>query len=145
MAEVAYPDHAARSRKELAARFANLFMICFRGGDISGMHVALTAFTHVCHGLHWWSMKAEIARDLRHYILNEGFPQTDEIQLDWLLNHYFEQPHFGNESVLLAWYQRIDDEWVLRRKLRELFPEKLSSELSEMIVQEKRQKRDAHE
>jgi len=142
MAEVLYPDHAARSRKELAARFANLFMICFRGGDISGMHVTLTAFTHVCHGLHWWSQRVDIERDLRHYILHEGFPVSDEPQLDWLLNHYFEQPQFGNESLLLTWYQKIDDEWVLRRKLRELFPEKSSSELTELIVQEK-QKRDS--
>jgi len=137
MTEVPFPDPTARGRKELAARFANLFMICFRGGDISGMHVALTAFTHVCHGLHWWNYRAEIARELRHYIVHEGFPEAGEPQLDWLLNHYFEQPQFGNESLLLTWYQKIDDEWVLRRKLRELFPEKTSSELTEMIVQEK--------
>lgn len=137
MTEIPFPDPADRRRKELAARFANLFMICFRGGDISGMHVALTAFTHVCHGLHWWNYRVEIARELRHYIVHEGFPESAEPQLDWLLNHYFEQPQFGNESLLLTWYQKIDDEWVLRRKLRELFPEKSSSELTEMIVQEK--------
>jgi hypothetical protein len=137
MIDTNFSEAVLRNKKELAARFANLFMICYRGGDISGMHVTLTAFTHVCHALHWWGSRAEIARDLRHYLVGEGFPAAEEVQLDWLLNHYFENAQFGSESLLLAWYQKIDDEWVLRRKLRELFPDKSSSELTEMIVQER--------
>lgn len=123
-------------QKELAARFASLFMICYRRRDITGMHVSLTAFTHTLHALGLWEIKAIIREQMRAYILVESFPMAEVKALDWLLNHYFELPNEGDESHLLNWYQSLDDEWILRKKLRDLFPEKTSSELTPLIAEE---------
>ena len=129
--------------QELAGRYASLFMICYRRRDISGLHIALTAFTHTLHALKVWSQKQQIMQSTRAYILHEGFPLAEQKALDWLLNHYFEQPNSADESNLLAWYQALDDEWVLRKKLREMFPDKPSSELTRLIAAE--QNRQHHE
>lgn len=126
----------AQCEKELAARFASLFMICYRRRDISGMHIALTAFTHTLHTLKLWGIKASIRDQMRAYILQESFPMPEVKALDWLLNHYFEQENDGDESHLLNWYQSLDDEWILRKKLRDMFPDKASSELTPLIAAE---------
>ena len=130
------PDAQGVMEKELAARFASLFMICYRRRDISGMHVSLTAFTHVLHTLNLWGIKALIRDQMHAYIMLEAFPEAEVKALDWLLNHYFELPNEGDESHLLNWYQSLDDEWILRKKLREMFPDKASSELTPLIAEE---------
>ena len=122
--------------QELAGRFANLFMICYRRRDMSGMHVTLTAFTHSLHALKVWPDKLAIMQQTKNYILMESFPVAALKPLEWLLNHYFEQPNDGDESQLLLWYQSIDDEWVLRKKLREMFPDKPNSVLTALIAAE---------
>lgn len=122
--------------KELAARFASLFMICYRRRDITGMHVTLTAFSHALHTLKLWQMKSLIRDQMHAYIMMEAFPVDEVKALDWLLNHYFELPNEGDETHLLNWYQSIDDEWILRKKLREMFPDKSSSELTPLIAEE---------
>ncbi len=126
----------AAVEQELAGRFASLFMICYQRRDISGMHIALTAFTHTLHALHLWAHKVLIKDQMRAYILHAGFPVAESKALDWLLNHYFESDNNSDESVLLQWYQSLDDEWVLRKKLREMFPDKQSSELTPLIAEE---------
>ncbi len=122
--------------KELAGRYASLFMICYRRKDISGMHVSLTAFTHVLHSLGLWPDKAAIMRATQHYIMLEGFAEEEQLYLQWLLNHYFEQENAHDESFLLQWYQHLDDEWVLRKKLRELFPDHSNTQLTLMIAEQ---------
>ena len=122
--------------KELAGRFASLFIMCYQRCDISGMHITLTAFTHTLHGLKLWENKKAIMDETRAYILLGGFPEAELKALDWLLNHYFEQPNDGDESVLLNWYQALDDEWILRKKLHNLFPDKPNSELTRLIAAE---------
>jgi hypothetical protein len=124
--------------KELSARFANLFMICYQRRDISGIHVTLTALTHTLHPLNLSGQKAEVSQELRRYLLLGGFPVAESAALDWLLNHYLGQGNAGDESMLLAWYQSLDDEWVLRKKLREMFPNKANSELTALIAAEKK-------
>ncbi|NRB42784.1 MAG: hypothetical protein HRU20_30660 [Pseudomonadales bacterium] len=124
------------TEKELAARFASLFMICYRCRDISGMHVTLTAFTHTLHALGLWTNKAQIRDQMHSYIMLETFPVAEVKALDWLLNHYFELPNDGEETHLLNWYQSLDDEWILRKKLRDMFPDKTSSELTPLIAEE---------
>lgn len=123
-------------QKELAARYASLFMICYRRRDISGMHISLTAFTHVLHSLKLWPEKATVMQQMQHYIELEGFPQQELTPLQWLLNHYFEQPNSHDESFLLGWYQQLDDEWVLRKKLRSLFPQHSNSQLTLLIAEQ---------
>lgn len=122
--------------KELAGRYASLFMICYRRKDISGMHISLTAFTHVLHSLGLWPEKAVIMQAMRHYIVLDGFAAEEHWYLQWLLNHYFEQENEHDESFLLPWYQHLDDEWVLRKKLRELFPQHSNSQLTLMIAEQ---------
>jgi len=122
--------------KELAGRYASLFMICYRRKDISGMHICLTAFTHVLHSLGLWADKAAIMQATQHYILLEGFAEEELMYLQWLLNHYFEQENDHDESFLLQWYQHLDDEWVLRKKLRELFPDHSNTQLTLMIAEQ---------
>lgn len=122
--------------RELSARHANLFYICYCSQDISGMHIALTAFAHTLHALNLWSIKQRLLSDIKGYILEEGFPVGEQKALDWLLSHYLELNNDHDESILLRWYQDIDDEWVLRRKLRQMFPEKSSSELTFFIAAE---------
>jgi hypothetical protein len=124
-------------QKELAARYASLFMLCYQRKDISGMHITLTACTHTLHALSLWSLKRSFMEDLRHYILLASFPEDELKALDWLLHHYFEQLNSVDESALLNWYQSLDDEWILRKKLRSLFPEKQNSELTVLIAAEK--------
>lgn len=126
----------AAVQKELAGRYANLFMICYQRRDISGMHITLTAFTHVLHTLQLWDNKREIMRQMHGFILHEGFPEDQQPALDWLLNHYFEQPQDNeeDETVLLPWYQSLDDEWVLRKKLRNLFPQHSNTQLTLLIA-----------
>lgn len=126
----------SETEKELAARFASLFMICYRRRDISGMHVSLTAFTHTLNALGMWDVKALIRDQMHAYILLESFPVAEVKALDWLLNHYFELSNDGDESHLLNWYQSLDDEWILRKKLRDMFPDKMSSELTPLIAEE---------
>lgn len=123
-------------QKELAARYASLFMICYRRRDISGMHISLTAFTHVMHSLNLWPQKDHIMQQMQHFILLEGFPQEELAALQWLLNHYFEQSNSHDESLLLGWYQQLDDEWVLRKKLRSLFPQHSNSQLTLLIAEQ---------
>lgn len=123
-------------QKELAARYASLFMICYRRRDISGMHITFTAFTHVLHSLNLWAKKESIMQQMRHFILLDNFPETEIVPLTWLLNHYFEQANTHDESLLLAWYQQLDDEWVLRNKLRSLFPEHSNSQLTLLIAEQ---------
>lgn len=127
---------SAATEKELAGRYANLFMICYKRRDISGIHITFTAFTHTLHALTMWEHKKSIMDDTKKYILLEGYPVNEVAALDWLLNHYFEQENTADESALLNWYQSIDDEWVLRKKLREMFPNKLNSELTVLIATE---------
>lgn len=122
--------------KELAGRYASLFMICYKRRDISGIHIAFTAFTHTLHALNVWDQKQAIMEETKKYILLTGFPEDEIMALDWLLNHYFEQENTADESALLNWYQSLDDEWVLRKKLREMFPDKLNSELTVLIAAE---------
>jgi hypothetical protein len=122
--------------KELAARFASLFMIAYRRGDISALHISLTAFTHTLHALGVWGEKQAISEQFTGFVLHEGFPLAEQAQLSWMVNHYFEQANAEDESCLLNWYQALDDEWVLRKKLREMFPEKNNSELTQLIAQE---------
>lgn len=124
-------------QKELAARYASLFMICYRRRDISGMHISFTAFTHVLHSLNMWGEKLSVMQQMRHFILLDNYPQSELVALDWLLNHYFEQANEHDESLLLGWYQDLDDEWVLRNKLRRLFPEHTSSQLTLLIAEQK--------
>jgi hypothetical protein len=121
---------------EIVARYASLFMICYRRRDISGMHVTFTALTHSLHALQCWANKTDLAAQCLHYILLDGFPELEKPALQWLINHYFEQINDADESCLLNWYQSIDDEWVLRKKLREMFPDKLNSELTVLIAEE---------
>lgn len=132
-------------QKELAARYANLFMICYKRSDISGMHITFTAFTHVLHTLKLWENKRDIMQQMRGYILHEGFPEAEVAALDWLLNHYFEQPQDNeeDETVLLPWYQSLDDEWVLRKKLRNLFPEHSNTQLTLLIADQLQKQTDA--
>ena len=132
--------------KELSARYASLFMICYKRGDVSAMHITFTAFTHTLHALKVWDRKQEVMELTKAYILHDGFP-VDEIKaLQWLLNHYFEQPNEGDESILLNWYQYLDDEWVLRKKLREMFPDKTNSELTALIaIEQAKQNEKAHD
>ena len=127
---------SAALQKELAARYASLFMICYRRRDISGMHITFTAFTHVLHSLKLWDNKAAISQEMRHFIILEGYPDSEAVPLNWLLNHYFEQHNDHDESLLLAWYQQLDDEWVLRNKLRRLFPEHSNSQLTRLIAEQ---------
>jgi hypothetical protein len=124
------------TQKELAGRYASLFMICYQRRDISGMHITLTAFTHTLHALKLWENKKAIMEETRAYIMVGGFPEAEIKALDWLLHHYFEQPNDTEETALLNWYQALDDEWVLRKKLRALFPEKQNSELTVLIAAE---------
>ena len=130
------PQLTTEMVQELSARCASLFMICYRRGDISGMHIVLTAFTHTLYGLKLWSEVADISGMILGYILLEGFPKSEEKAVQWLLNHYFDQVNEQDESCLLNWYQALDDEWVLRKKLRELFPGKPNSELTLYIAAE---------
>lgn len=125
-----------QTQKELAGRYASLFMICYQRRDISGMHITLTAFTHTLHALKLWDHKKSIMDETRSYIMIGGFPEIEIKALDWLLHHYFEQPNETEETALLNWYQALDDEWVLRKKLRALFPEKQNSELTVLIAAE---------
>ena len=124
-------------QKQLAGRYANLFMICYHQSDISGMHIAFTALTHTIYALKLWVKRKSFAEQLCHYASLEGFPENEMYALEWLVNHYFELPNEHDESILLTWYQAIDDEWVLRKKLRKMFPEKSNSELTELIFSEK--------
>ena len=124
--------------KELAGRLASLFMICYRRRDISGIHIAFTSFTHMLHALKVWDSKDVIMADTKAYILHEGFPVAEIKALEWLLNHYFEQKNEVEEEALLNWYQSLDDEWVLRNKLREMFPDKENSELTLLIAEEQK-------
>jgi len=121
---------------ELCARYANLFMLCYLKKDITGMHIALTAFTHTLHALQLWGHKQRLMLEMKAFVMAGGFPISEHKALDWLLHHYFEQVNDTDESVLLNWYQSIDDEWVLRKKLHKLFPDMSSSELSTYIVTE---------
>lgn len=127
---------SAQLVKELAGRYASLFMICYKRRDVSGIHITFTAFTHTLHALNVWDLKKVIRDDTRKYILIAGFPEDEVKALDWLLNHYFEQENTADESALLNWYQSLDDEWVLRKKLRDMFPDKLNSELTVLIAAE---------
>lgn len=127
-----------QTRKELSARYASLFMMCYQRRDISGMHITLTAFTHTLHALKLWEAKKAIMEETRGYILIGGFPELELKALDWLLHHYFEQPNDTEETALLNWYQALDDEWILRKKLRALFPEKQNSELTLLIAAEQK-------
>lgn len=129
--------------KQLAARFANLFMLCYRQQDISGMHVTFTAFTHTLHGLDLWTAKKEFQQLMRHYLCLEKFPEAEMPYMDWLLNHYLEQENHYDESFLLPWYQTLDDEWMLRKKLKQLFPEKSNTQLSAWIVAEQQKTKDS--
>lgn len=122
--------------KELSARYASLFMIAYRRGDVSAMHITLTALTHTLHALGLWQDKKSIAEQCFGYVLQDGYPVDETSALRWLINHYFEQHNEQDESCLLNWYQSLDDEWVLRKKLREMFPEKSNSELTQLIAQE---------
>jgi hypothetical protein len=130
--------NAAQTQKELAGRYASLFMICYQRRDISGMHITLTAFTHTLHALQLWSAKKAIMEETKNYILVGGFPEVEVQALDWLLHHYFEQENSHDEDVLLNWYQSLDDEWILRKKLRALFPDKQNSELTVLIAAEQK-------
>ena len=125
-----------QTQKELAGRFASLFMMCYQRCDISGMHITLTAFTHTLHALKLWDNKKSIMEETRGYVLLGGFPDAELKALDWFFNHYFEQPNEGDESLLLNWYQSLDDEWILRKKLHSLFPDKQNSELTRLIAAE---------
>ena len=129
---------SSRVVTELAGRYANLFMICYKRRDISGIHIAFTAFTHTLHALSLWDNKVGIMEETRKFVLLSGFPEEEVKALDWLLNHYFEQNNEVDESALINWYQSLDDEWVLRNKLREMFPDKLSSELTVLIAAEQK-------
>lgn len=122
--------------KQISGRFASLIMICYQRKDISGIHIALTAYTHTLHAVGLWGDAATIKDQTRVYILQAGFPMAEIKALDWLLNHYFELPNESDESLLLNWYQSLDDEWVVRKKLREMFPEKKNSELTQYIAAE---------
>ena len=121
---------------ELAGRYASLFHICYKRSDISGMHISLTAFTHTLHALNLWDRKEAIMQETKKYILLVGFPESEVKALDWLLEHYFDPESESDESALLNWYQSLDDEWLLRKKLREMFPEKANSELTALIAAE---------
>lgn len=134
--EVPAKPVSVQTRKELSGRFASLFMLCYQRRDISGMHIALTAITHTLHALKLWDTKQAVMEEARAYILLGGFPEAELKALDWLLHHYFEQPNAGDEAVLLNWYQSLDDEWILRKKLRNLFPDKQNSELTLLIAAE---------
>lgn len=126
----------AHTQKELAGRYASLFMMCYQRRDISGMHITLTAFTHTLHALKLWENKKAIMDETRTYIVLAGFPEAQIKALEWLLHHYFEQANEIDETALLGWYQALDDEWILRKKLRALFPDKQNSELTLLIAAE---------
>lgn len=121
-------------QKEISARYANLFMICYQNRDISGIHITFTAFTHTLHALQLWEQKKAFMLEMRDYIMQQQFPLEEIKALDWLLHHYFEQVNEVEESALLNWYQSLDDEWILRKKLKTLFPDKTNSELTLLIA-----------
>lgn len=121
---------------ELAARFASLFMINYRRGDISGLHVSLTALTHALYALQLWDDRAFIAQQYQLYALQEGFPEAQFFAINWLVNHYFDWDNIDAEAVLIPWYQNLDDEWVLRKQLKQMFPDKTNSELSVLIAEQ---------
>lgn len=127
-------------QNELAARHASLFMICYRRRDISGIHISLTALTHVLNTLKLWPERQAVSRRLRSFILQQAFPEAELPALDWLLQHYFsdDSQDSSDETVMLPWYQSLDDEWVLRNKLRSLFPEHSNSQLTLLIAEQQR-------
>ncbi|HEY9033407.1 MAG TPA: hypothetical protein VIN71_05695 [Pseudomonadales bacterium] len=127
-------------QNELAARHASLFMICYRRRDISGIHISLTALTHVLNTLKLWPERQAVSRRLRSFILQQAFPEAELPALDWLLQHYFsdDPQDSSDETVMLPWYQSLDDEWVLRNKLRSLFPEHSNSQLTLLIAEQQR-------
>lgn len=127
-------------QNELAARHASLFMICYRRRDISGIHISLTALTHVLNTLKLWPERQAVSRRLHSFILQQAFPEAELPALDWLLQHYFsdDSQDSSDETVMLPWYQSLDDEWVLRNKLRSLFPEHSNSQLTLLIAEQQR-------
>ena len=129
-------DDKQATEQELAARYADLFLICYQRRDISGMHITFTAFTHVLHCLKMWDRRKNIMQQTEHYILLNGFPEAELPALQWLLRHYFEQGKDGSEDELLAWYQMLDDEWVLRKKLKDMFPQYSNTQLTILIAEE---------
>lgn len=123
-------------RQELAGRFSSLFMIAYKSQDISGMHVSLTGFSHSLYCLHAMGDAKALAQVFIDYALYENFPESESYALTWLVRHYLELGNEHDESLLLSWYQSLDNEWVLRRQLKKRFPEKKSSEISALILQE---------
>ena len=122
--------------KELAGRFSSLFMMGYNAQDISAMHVSLTGLSHSLYCLHAMNDAKQLAQVFIDYARFESFPESEEYALKWLVQHYLELGNEHDESLLLSWYQSLDNEWVLRRQLKKRFPEKKSSEISALILQE---------
>lgn len=122
--------------QELAGRFSSLFMIAYKSQDISAMHVSLTGLSHSLYCLHAMNEARALAQVFIDYAFYENFPETETYALKWLVQHYLELGNEHDESLLLSWYQSLDNEWVLRRQLKKRFPDKKSSEISALILQE---------
>jgi hypothetical protein len=130
-------DHLTdESWREISGRYANLFVHCYKKRDVTGMQVTVTALTHLCYGLRLGERSDQIQQLFREYVLKEGFPEAELSYLDWLLNHFFEREQEHPAEYMLPWYQKVDDEWLLRQKLRAEFPDKNNTELTALLMAE---------
>lgn len=139
-------DHITdKTRHELIARYANLLVHCYGKRDVTGIQVTVTALTHLCYAMGIAEEHEAITREFVEAVEREqAFPNAELPYVNWLLNHFFQQEQEQPAEFMLPWYQKLDDEWLVRKKLKASFPEKNSTEITAMLLHEV-QRRDQEE
>lgn len=123
---------------DILARYANMLVHCYQKRDVTGVQVSVTALTHLCYSLESQDrneLKARVAKQFVACVAKEeGFPEDELVYIEWLVNHFFEIKQSEPAEFMLPWYQKIDDEWLVRKQLKAACPDKNSTELTAMML-----------
>jgi hypothetical protein len=129
---------SSKTWAEISARYANLLVHCYKKRDVNGIQVSITALTHLCYsvnGVDRLDLKAKVARQFIDFVGREAdFPPEELPYVEWLVNHFFEIEQSRPAEYMLPWYQQLDDEWLVRKQLKDACPDKNSTELTAMML-----------
>lgn len=125
--------------QEVIARYANLTMHCYNKGDVSGIQVTITGFTHLCYVFELADEKRELVKSFEQALLSEGLAEDELQYMHWLLNHFLQIEQDKPQEFMLPWYQQLDDEFVLRQQIKTKFPHLTSTQITAAILKQAQQ------
>lgn len=130
---------ASKQWQEVIARYANLVMHCYHKGDVSGIQVTITGFTHLCYVFNKVDDCSAIVQQFEQALLQEALPENELPYMHWLLNHFLQIEQDKPQEFMLPWYQQLDDEFVLRQQIKTKFPHLSSTQITAAILQQAQQ------